>query len=84
LPQHVRVSLELKKITGKEYQKGEVISIIKTKGQAGARAIELVSLQDIDVKKYKEHLQSALEQILDALDITFEEIKGIKKMDAFF
>jgi hypothetical protein len=25
-----------------------------------------------------------LEQVLDALGISFEEIKGIKKMDAFF
>lgn len=84
IPQHVKAALELKKVTGKEYQKGEVISIIKTKGQSGARVTELVKLQDIDVKKYKEHLQSALEQVLDALGISFEEIKGIKRVDAFF
>ena len=84
IPQHVRAALDLKKTTGKEYQKGDIISIVKTKGLIGARAIELVKLQDIDVKKYKQLLQSALEQVLDALGITFEEIKGIKKMDAFF
>ena len=48
------------------------------------KAIEIANLHDIDVKKYKEHLQSALEQVLDALGITFDEIKGIQKMDAFF
>ncbi|KKM87269.1 hypothetical protein LCGC14_1270630 [marine sediment metagenome] len=47
-------------------------------------AIELAKLQDIDTKKYKELLKSALEQVLDALGISFDEIRGIKKMDAFF
>ena len=44
----------------------------------------MAKLQDIDTKKYKELLTSALEQVLDALGISFEEIIGIKKMDAFF
>ncbi|MFW9828498.1 MAG: DNA-directed DNA polymerase I [Candidatus Thorarchaeota archaeon] len=84
VPQHVRAALELREVTRKEYQKGETISFIKSKGNIGAKALELAKLQDIDTKKYKELLISALEQVLDALGITFEEIKGIKKMDAFF
>jgi len=84
IPQHVRAALELKEITGKEFQKGETISFIKSKGTIGAKALELAKLQDIDTKKYKDLLISALEQVLDALGITYEEIKGIKKMDAFF
>jgi DNA polymerase I len=84
IPQHVRAALELKNVTGKEFQKGETISFIKSKGTIGAKALELAKLQDIDPKKYRELLISALEQVLDALGITFEEIKGIKKMDAFF
>ncbi len=84
VPQHVRAALELKEATGKEYQKGEVISFIKSKGTIGAKALELAKLQDIDTKKYRELLQSALEQVLDALGISFEEIKGIKKLDAYF
>ncbi|MFX1375735.1 MAG: DNA-directed DNA polymerase I [Promethearchaeota archaeon] len=84
IPQHVRAAIELKEATGKVYQKGETIGFIKSKGPIGAKAIELAKLQDIDSKKYKELLISALEQVLDALGITFEEIKGIKKMDAFF
>ncbi len=84
VPQHVRAALELRNITGREFQKGETISFIKSKGAVGAKAIELAKLQDIDTKKYKELLISALEQVLDALGITYEEIKGIKKMDAFF
>jgi len=84
IPQHVRAAKELMKVTGKTYQKGETISFIKSKGSIGAKAIELAKLQDIDTNKYKELLKSALEQVLDALGITFEEIRGIKKMDAFF
>jgi len=84
IPQHVKAAIELKEATGKEYQKGETISFIKSKGPIGAKAIELAKLQDIDIKKYKELLISALEQVFDALGITFEEVKGIKKMDAFF
>ena len=68
----------------KTYQKGDAVKFIKSKGPLGAKVIEMAKLQDIDTKKYRELLTSALEQVLDALDISFEEIKGIKKMDAFF
>ncbi|MEE9376579.1 MAG: DNA-directed DNA polymerase I [Candidatus Lokiarchaeia archaeon] len=84
VPQHVKAALELRSATGKEFQKGETISFIKSKGAIGAKALELAKLQDIDTKKYKDLLISALEQVLDPLGITYEEIKGIKKMDAFF
>jgi DNA polymerase I len=67
-----------------KYQKGNVVTFIKSKGKTGAKVIEMAKLQDIDSKKYQELLKSALEQVLDALGITFEEIRGIKKMDAFF
>jgi len=84
IPQHVNAALELQKITGKEYHKGDVVSFVKTKGGIGAKALELAKLQDIDAKKYRELLRSALEQVLDALGITFDEIGGIRKMDSFF
>ncbi|MFO8019907.1 MAG: DNA-directed DNA polymerase I [Promethearchaeia archaeon] len=83
-PQHVRAALDLKRRTGKELQKGDVVSFIKSKDSAGAKAISLAKIQDLNVRKYKELLRSALEQVLDALGITYEEIKGIKKMDTFF
>ncbi|MFW9902479.1 MAG: DNA-directed DNA polymerase I, partial [Candidatus Thorarchaeota archaeon] len=54
IPQHVRAAIELKEVTGKEFQKGETISFIKSKGTLGAKAIELAKLQDVDTKKYKE------------------------------
>jgi len=66
------------------YQKGDVVKFIKSKGPIGAKVMEHAKLQDINSKKYRDLLKSALEQVLDALGISFEEIKGIKKMDAFF
>jgi DNA polymerase I len=84
IPQHVRAAIEHTKINGKEYHKGETVSIVKTKDSVGAKVKDLAKIQDIDPKKYRELLKSALEQVLDALGITFEEIRGIKKMDAFF
>lgn len=96
IPQHVRAAKEHQKATGKKYQKGETISFIKSNDKTGAKVLELAKFQDLDVSKYKELLQSALEQVLDALNIEFEEIiyKGYqkrpkkeietKKLDAFF
>jgi len=66
------------------YQKGDIVTFIKSKGPIGAKVTEHAKLQDINSKKYRDLLKSALEQVLDALGISFEEIKGIKKMDAFF
>ncbi len=81
IPQHVRAANELKKLTGKEYQKGEDIKFIKSNDNIGAKDFELASFRDLDVKKYRELLKSALEQIFDALGIEYEEItlKGYKK-----
>ncbi|TFG01462.1 MAG: DNA-directed DNA polymerase I [Promethearchaeota archaeon] len=81
-----RNSASKKEINGirKKYRKGDVVRFIKSKDHVGAKVIEDAKIQDIDTKKYRELLKSALEQILDALGITFEEVKGIKKMDAFF
>ncbi|MFX1586633.1 MAG: DNA-directed DNA polymerase I [Promethearchaeota archaeon] len=96
IPQHVRAAKEHQKATGKKYQKGETIRFIKSNDKTGAKVLELAKFQDLDVSKYRDLLQSALEQVLDALNIEFEEIiyKGYqkrskkeietKKLDAFF
>jgi len=84
IPQHIRVAKRLKETKGKEYKKGDVIKLIKIKGEIGATDIEIAKFQDLDVKKYRELLRSAIEQLLDALGIEFEEIiyKGYKKSTA--
>lgn len=84
LPQHVRAAKDLEMRTGKQYQKGDVISLVKTKGVESAKALEIADFKDIDIKKYQELLKSALEQVLDALGVSYDEVKGIRKMDSFF
>ncbi len=81
IPQHVRAALALRDATGKELQKGENIKFIKSNDKTGAKAFELANFRDLDVKKYRELLRSALEQLLDALDIDYEEIvlRGYQK-----
>jgi DNA polymerase I len=84
IPQHVRAAMQLEDATGKECQKGDVITFIKSRDSSGAKALELAKLQDIDSKKYKSLLKSALKQVLDALGISWQEIRGMRRMDSFF
>jgi len=65
---------ELEKIINQKYGRGATISFIKSKGSTGVKLVRDARHQDIDTKKYRELLQSALEQILDALDISYDEI----------
>ena len=81
IPQHVRAALELKARTGRELQKGDNVTFIKSNDKIGAKAFELAKFADLDVKKYKELLKSALEQLLDALGIEYYEIKGYQKKE---
>jgi DNA polymerase I len=83
IPQHVRAAIESKRLTKKEYQKGEDIKLIKSNDNIGAKDFELASFRDLDVKKYRALLKSALEQLFDALGIEYEEItlKGYKKKE---
>ncbi|TFF98537.1 MAG: DNA-directed DNA polymerase I, partial [Promethearchaeota archaeon] len=84
MPQHVRAAKQIERTTGKTVQKGDIIRFIKSRDSAGAKALELAKFQDIDTKKYKSLLKSALKQVLDALGISWQEIKGMRKMDSFF
>ncbi|MBN2156403.1 MAG: DNA-directed DNA polymerase I [Candidatus Lokiarchaeota archaeon] len=83
MPQHVKAAMMEEKRTGIKIEAGEYISYVKTRDSEHVKPVSLASIQDIDVKKYQENLQNVLEQLLDALDINWEEIKGTKKLDAF-
>lgn len=81
IPQHVRAAKDHQNITKKKYIKGEIVSFIKTK--SGAKVLELAKFSDVDSKKYVDLLKSALEQLLDALGISFDEIKGQLSLERF-
>lgn len=83
-PQHVKAARIMQNVTKKELQKGDIVSFVKTRDSEGVKPVELAKLEDIDGKAYRNLLKNAVEQLLDALGISYEEIRGIKKMDSFF
>ncbi|MHA1409121.1 MAG: DNA polymerase domain-containing protein [Candidatus Odinarchaeia archaeon] len=82
-PQHVKAAKLLLNM-GKDVQAGDIITFVKTKDELGVKPLELADWRDVDIDKYREYIESTFEQVLDALDIDFKEIMGIKKLSEFF
>ncbi|MHA1731458.1 MAG: DNA-directed DNA polymerase I [Promethearchaeota archaeon] len=80
-PQHVKAARMFD--GGKGLERGDVVTFVKTRTKEGVKPLELASLKELDVKAYDALLQGALEQVLDALDIPYDECRGIRKLDAF-
>ena len=47
------------------------------------KPVQLASIREVDVNKYVEYLKSTFEQVFDALDLDFQEIMGISKLESF-
>ncbi len=89
MPQHIRAAKRLQEVQKQQgiesdLERGDSISYVKTRTKEGVKPTDLARIEDLDIKKYKEMLKSTLEQVLDALDISFDEVMGVKKIDAFF
>lgn len=82
VPQHVKVANQLIR-RGNEVKAGDIMSFVKVRGGDGVKAIQLAIVDDIDTRKYVELMRSVFEQILDPLGINFDEMIGIKTLDAF-
>jgi len=91
VPQHVKAARMLL-MKGYNVGSGSNISFVKTrkrvKGKRGfkwvkdVKPVELAKDSDIDVGKYTEFLKSTFKQILDPMDVSFDEnILGVTKMD---
>jgi len=72
-PQHVKAAKQLQRF-GKQVGVGDVISFVKVRGGEGVKAVQLARIDEVDSEKYIEHLRTALEQVLEALGTSFEEI----------
>lgn len=83
VPQHVKAAQMEEHRTKIKVEAGQDITYVKTRDTARVKPISIASIQDIDTKKYQENLQNVLEQLLDALDITWDEVRGTKKLDNF-
>jgi len=88
-PQHVQAARLLEKENNKEkneenhkkIKSGYIIRYVKT--TEGVLPVKLAKVKDIAIKKYKEQLKSTFEQVLDAMGIQFQELDGVRKLDAF-
>lgn len=72
-PQHVKAARQLVRF-GKRVEVGDVLSFVKVKGGESVKAVQLARIDEIDSEKYIEHLRTALEQVLEALGTSFDEI----------
>jgi DNA polymerase I len=83
VPQHIKAAKMEKNALGTNYTQGDTIEIIKSASKEGVKPFKLAKIQDVDIKKYKELLEATFDQLLDALNTSFEEIKGAQKLDSF-
>ncbi|RLG65361.1 DNA-directed DNA polymerase I [archaeon] len=85
-PQHVKAARMLEMVTGRKMKAGDIISFVKVRGMNGVKPLELARIEEIDVEKYREHIRSTFEQIMDSLDISFDELEGKKfrSLEEFF
>jgi len=89
-PQHVKAALKLKD-QGYSVEAGSNITFVKTlkrvkiktgyKYENDVKPVELAKKEEVNVAKYIEFLKSTFEQLLDPMDISFDEnILGLTKL----
>jgi DNA polymerase I len=82
-PQHVRAAKLLEE-KGREVKAGEMIAYVKTKSPPYVKPVDLARVDDVDSDKYIEYAHSMFDQMLDALDFSFDEIMGATTLDFFW
>lgn len=82
-PQHVKVAFQLT-YHGIQVLPGDIITFVKVKGRDGVKAIQLAKLYEIDPDKYIDHIRSALEQLLQAFGVRWNDIIGLSRLETFF
>ena len=76
LPQHIKAAMLLDQ-SGKQIRAGDIISYVKTKTNDGVKPVELVTnINEIDIEKYLETMESTFDQILASLNFNFKSILG--------
>ncbi|MEB2836180.1 MAG: DNA-directed DNA polymerase I [Desulfurococcales archaeon] len=80
-PQHVKAALQLERY-GVKVGRGDIIAFVKVRGGLGVKPVQLAAMREIDTSKYLEHLRSAFEQMLTAFGISWDDITGLKSLEA--
>jgi DNA polymerase, archaea type len=83
LPQHVKAAILLRN-SNREVKAGEIISFVKTKGAYGVKPTVQARAEDVDVDKYIEYASSMFDQVLSALDLSFDQVVPRTSLDAFW
>jgi len=82
-PQHVKAALLLKNFD-RQLVKGDIISYVKVKGKDGVKPVAIAKLSEVDVDKYLEITRTTFEQILKTINIRWEDIEGVARLESFF
>ncbi|MEM3284991.1 MAG: DNA polymerase domain-containing protein, partial [Fervidicoccaceae archaeon] len=82
-PQHVKAAMLLKNFD-KKLVKGDIISYVKVKGKDGVKPVSLAKLSEVDVDKYLEITKTTFEQVLRTINISWEDIEGMARLESFF
>jgi len=88
-PQHVKAAklllMHLRRFgIERAIEVGDVISYIKTSDKLGVKPVELARIDEVDHEKYIEIIRTALEQVLEALDISFDELLEKSTIEEYF
>ena len=81
-PQHVKAAFILQ-AKGVEIKAGDTIRFVKVIKEPFVKPVQLASSNEIDVDKYVSYLRSTFDQILDALNLEFDEIIGLTRLEQF-
>src|SRR3972149_835561 len=74
MPQHIRAVKMLEAI--RKVKKGEVSAYVKTDTREGVKPVELAMVHEIDVKKYRNFMETMLEQIIEPMNLNFDRMMG--------
>ena len=78
-PQHVKAVKALSPEVREKIGAGSIVRFVKVRRDPGVKLLFQASLEEIDLDKYVEHIQSTFEPLLEALEIDFDEILGVPK-----
>ncbi len=83
IPPHVRAAMQLEQV-GIHVMPGDVIVFVKVRGKDKVRAIQLAKLHEVDTDEYIKTVRTAFEQILGAIGMSWDDVVGSMKLEAFF
>ncbi len=83
IPPHVRAAMQLMQ-AGVHVMPGDVIVFVKVRGRDKVRAIQLAKLHEVDTDEYIKTVRTAFEQILGAIGMSWDDVVGSMKLEAFF